>query len=132
MSPTLRDLLARGTPVEWFEAVAIVQALCKRLLDEAPATGVRVPDLHEIVLTADGTIDLTGEGPAGQSPVFRIGRVLTALVANQQMPVPLRLLALTAVAPSPPYESVQDLTTALDYYAVSYTHLRAHETRHDL
>src|SRR5450759_3015364 len=116
MSPTLRDLLARGTPVEWFEAVAIVQALCKRLLDEAPATGVRVPDLHEIVLTADGTIDLTGEGPAGQSPVFRIGRVLTALVANQQMPVPLRLLALTAVAPSPPYESVQDLTMALDYY----------------
>ena len=82
MSPTLRDLLARGTPVEWFEAVAIVQALCKRLLDEAPATGVRVPDLHEIVLTADGTIDLTGEGPG--RPVARLPDRASAHGARRQ------------------------------------------------
>jgi hypothetical protein len=116
MSPTLRDLLSRGAGLEWFEAVAIVQALCKRLLDGAPASGVRVPDLHEIVLTADGKIDVTGDGPAGQSPVFRIGQLLLALVAGQPMPVPLRLVALTAVSPSPRYNSVQELTTALDFY----------------
>ncbi len=116
MSATLRDLLAHRTPVEWFEAVAIVQALCKRLLDDPPAADVRVPDLHQIVLGADGTIDVTGKGPDGQSPVFRVGEVLTALVGEDQMPVPLRLLVLRAVSPAPPYHSVDELTTALAYY----------------
>jgi hypothetical protein len=116
MSTTLHDLLARPTELEWFEAVAVVQALCKRLLDATPATGTRVPDLHEIILHADGTIEAAGEGPPDQSPVFRVGQLLMALVAGKPMPVPLRLLALTAVSPAPPYTSVGELTTALDYY----------------
>lgn len=116
MSATLHELLARGTELEWFEAVAVVQALCKHLLDKAPVKGVRVPDLHEITLSADGTIDATGEGPSGQSPVFRVGQLLMALVAGKPMPVPLRLLALTAVSPAPPYTSVAELTAALDFY----------------
>lgn len=48
--------------------------------------------------------------------MFRLGRVLTALVADEQMPVPLRLLALRAVSPSPPYNSIEEMTAALDYY----------------
>ena len=102
MSPTLHDVLARGIEVEWFEAVAIVQALSKRLLDNQPKTGVRVPDLHEIVVAADGTIDVTGEGPVTQSPVFRVGEIFMTLVGGRPMPVALRLLALTAVSPAPP------------------------------
>lgn len=116
MFVTLYELLARGIELEWFEAVAVVQALCKRLLDKAPAKGVRVPDLQEIILSADGTIDTTGGGPSGQSPVFRIGQLLISLVAGKPMPVPLRLLALTAVSPAPPYTSIAELTAALDFY----------------
>jgi hypothetical protein len=108
MFTTLHDLLARGVALEWFEAVAIVQALCKRLLDEPPSTGIRVPDLHDIVLNADGTVEPAGEGPSSQSAVFSVG--------GNPMPVPLRLLALTAVSPSPPYGSVAELSSALEFY----------------
>jgi hypothetical protein len=116
MSATLHEVLTRGTEIEWFEAVAIVQALGKRLLDQAPAAGVRVPDLHEIVIDADGSVEAAGEGPSGQSPVFRVGELLLALIAGKPMPVPLRLLALTAVSPAPPYTSVAELSAALEYY----------------
>jgi hypothetical protein len=116
MTVTLHELLARGAELEWFEAVALVQALCTHLLDDAPAAGIRVPDLHEIAFDADGTIETTGEGPSGQSPVFRVGQLLLALVAGKPMPVPLRLLALTAASSAPPYASVAELTAALDFY----------------
>lgn len=116
MQPTLRDLLTRGVRTEWFEAVAIVQELLKRLLDAAPESGPKVPDLHEIVLREDGSVDVTGEGPKEQAPVFRAGEVLLALVGDRVMPVPLRLVALTAVSPTPTYATLQDLTSALDYY----------------
>jgi hypothetical protein len=116
MSPTLRDVLARGTPIEWFEAVAIVQTLCKRLLDHPSPGAVRVPDLHEVVLVEDGTVEVTGEGPTSQSPVFRVGEIFLALAGGRSLPVSLRLLALTIVSPSPSYATLGELTAAFDYY----------------
>ena len=117
MSLTLHDLLARGMHVEWFEAVAIVQALCARLLHDPPGGGRSCArparDRHH-------RRRRPSTSPAKARPTSRrssaSGQVLSALVAHQQMPVPLRLVALTAVSPSPPYASIGDLSSALDYY----------------
>jgi hypothetical protein len=109
-------LIARGIHLEWFEAVAVVQELCKRLLNNPPAGGVRVPDLREIVILEDGAVDVTGRGPESQSPVFRLGEVFLHLVAGGPIPAAVRLLVLTVVSPTPPYSSVAEFSAALDYY----------------
>ena len=114
MSVTLAELLERQTPVAWFEGVAIVQALCAVLVDLGDKASV--PELRDIAIAPEGNLELLGAGPAGQPAVHRAGRVLTALVDQQHMPVPLRLLALAAVSPEPGYTSLRDLSTALEYF----------------
>ena len=116
MPATLHEILARGTAVEWFEAVALVQALAGRLAGGEAGQDIRVPDLHEIVLGADGQVEATGTGPSHQSPVYRLGQLLTALVADRPMPPPLRLLALAAESSEPRFGTVREFTAALEYY----------------
>jgi len=112
---TLADIVSRATPVSWFEGVAVTQALCGALAEaDRPSA---VPDLSCIQVTANGRVEIDGALSDGQPPVQGAGRVLLALVPEHQMPVQLRLLALTAVSPAPSYASVQELSAALDYFA---------------
>lgn len=110
----LADVVSRGTPVSWYEGVAITQALCDAL---SRREGALAPDLGWLHITQDGRLEIPDDRGQGQPPVQGAGRVLLALVPEHEMPVQLRLLALTAVSPSPSYASASELSAALDYFA---------------
>jgi hypothetical protein len=110
----LATLLARRTPVAWFEAVAVVQELCARLLASGPSGRPSVPELRDIVITQDGTIDVLREGSGREPAVARAARFLLALAGDSQaLPVPLRLIALQEVSPSPSCGTLAELSTRL-------------------
>jgi hypothetical protein len=112
----LNDVLSRGTAVEWFEAVAIVDEVIEHLA-EAPVRGDFVPDLHEIALTADGRITVRAAG-AGRSdePIRRLGQLLQALLIRSEMPVQLRLVISKATSLPAAYASVAELGAGLAYF----------------
>lgn len=114
---TLADVVARSTPVEWFEGVAIAQALCDAVAGLG-GRGARVPNLDAIEIRPAGSIGLSEEaGRTGESAVQGVGRVLLTLVPEHRMPVQLRLLGLTALSPTSSYGTVMELSAALDYFA---------------
>lgn len=113
---TLADVVSRGTPVDWYEGVALAQALCDALQRTADGRASQVPELGLIQIAPEGTLSLLAAGAAGQSPVQGVGRVLLALLPEHLMPVQLRLLALTAVSPTPSYGSLRELSSALEYF----------------
>ena len=113
---TLADIIARKTPLAWFEAVAIVQELCETVLERGPADDLRVPELKHITLTAEGNVTLLSEGPSGHSPVQRAGLVLLALTPEEQLPMQLRLLTLEEVSPRPRLSSLKDLHRELEFF----------------
>ena len=113
---TLADIIARKTPLAWFEAVAIVQELCETVLAREPANDLRVPELKHIALTAEGNVTLLSEGPSGHSPVQRAGLVLLALTPEEQLPMQLRLLSLEEVSPRPRLSSLKDLHRELEFF----------------
>jgi protein TonB len=116
MPLTLARILAASAPLEWFEGVAVAQALGAALLRESDSSDVRVPDPGKIQLSPDGEVTPVDAGPAGQSAVYRIARLVEALVPADRMPVQLRLLLLTAASATPPYATLLEFTQALDYY----------------
>jgi hypothetical protein len=116
-SVDLARLLARQTPIVWFEAVAIVQELCAEVVARGADRELRVPELTEIAITPEGGIELRGDGPVGEAPVPRAGRVLLTLLAEAQtLPVQLRLLALQEVSPAPRCTSLQEFSTRLELF----------------
>ncbi len=118
MSLSLRDVIARGTAIEWPEGVSIVRALCEEAMSQSGDGRAHIPDLPAIVLTSDGDVTLNEAGArSGESPVFRAGSVLNALLPQgEATPVPLRLLVLSALSPTPRYGSLIELWQALEYF----------------
>jgi hypothetical protein len=115
MSEILRlsDILGRNASIEWFEAVAVVREVGERVIDSAG--GRRVPELDQVELSADGGVTLTGASKA-DDPVRRLGQLLQACLVQSDPPVQLRLTVAQATSPEPPFVSVRDLLTALEYF----------------
>jgi hypothetical protein len=115
MSEILRlsDILGRNASIEWFEAVAVVREVGERVIDSAG--GRRVPELDQVELSADGGVTLTGASKA-DDPVRRLGQLLQACLVQSDPPVQLRLTVAQATSPEPPFASVRDLLTALEYF----------------
>jgi hypothetical protein len=109
---SLAQLVARRTPLEWFEGVAIVQGLCAVLLDGASASGRGVPDADGVAITPEGGIERLVEG-SRDAPVARVARLLHLLVEGTALPVQLRLLVLQELSPSPGCASVLEFATRL-------------------
>jgi hypothetical protein len=113
---SIAQLLARQTPVEWFEAVAIAEGICAALLQDAPAAGRGVPEAGDIAITPEGEIELLAEGPR-DAPSPRLARVLHALIEGAQgLPVQLRLLVLQELSPSPACATTLEFSTRLALY----------------
>ena len=113
---TLADILACKTPLPWYEAVAVVQEVCATVLARGPVRDPRVPELSDIALTADGSVELLAEGPGRHLQVHRISLVLLALAPEEQLPTQLRLLVLEEVSPKPRLASLRDLHRELEFF----------------
>jgi len=112
---TLAQLVARQTPIEWFEGVAIVQGLCSALLDAGTAGGRGVPDADGVAITLEGGIELLAEG-SQEAPVAHVAGLLHGLLEGTALPVQLRLLVLQELSPSPGCASIQEFSTRLTLF----------------
>jgi uncharacterized membrane protein (UPF0127 family) len=113
---TLADIIARQTPISWFQGVAIVQELCAAVLARGPADDPRVPELTDVAVTPAGGIELLAEGVAERAQVRRACLVLLALVPEDHLPVPLRLVTLGGLAPKPQFQSLKQLHAELEFF----------------
>ena len=115
MNTTLRlsDVLGRGLVIEWFEAVALVLDVAERVRENLG--GQEIPDLHQVELTADGRVSLSGATKTSE-PVKRLGQLLQAALVQSDPPVQLRLVASQATAPVPSFSSIREYSEALAYF----------------
>jgi hypothetical protein len=111
---TLSDLLSRRFHLQWYEGIAIVRGVAARLLEQQGA-GMRIPELHQIVLLADGYVTLNG-GATVSEPVRRLGQLTQAVLTDANVPVQLRLIVSQATAPIPSYPSLAEFDQALAYF----------------
>jgi hypothetical protein len=84
-------VVARRTPVFWYEAVAIVAAAAAALT-ETHGPEAHAPDLGGIRIDAEGRVTVQPGGRHGESSAARLARTLHALVSSGGTPAPLRLL----------------------------------------
>jgi hypothetical protein len=113
----LERLLARHTPIAWFEAVAVVQELCGALVERGTNVEGSVPGLGEIAISPGGGLTLLAEGPPAPSPVSSVAHILMALLSEAEtLPVQLRLLALGAASPTPRFKSIAELSNGLAFF----------------
>jgi hypothetical protein len=111
---TLSDLLSRRLHLQWYEGIAIVRGVAARLLEHQGA-GMRIPELHQIVLLGDGYVTLNG-GATASEPVRRLGQLTQAVLTDANVPVQLRLIVSQATAPIPSYPSLVEFDQALGYF----------------
>lgn len=111
---TLLDILSRRLHLQWYEGIAIVRGVAARLLEHQGA-GMRIPELHQIGLLADGYVVLNG-GAIASEPVRRLGQLTQAVLTDANVPVQLRLIVSQATAPIPSYSSIAELDQALAYF----------------
>lgn len=130
---SLADVVARNLALDWYEAVAIVRALCDALQARAAADRP-APELGDVLIEPSGTVLVCGDARPDESLVSRIGSILSALFASNQAPPPLRLVVLSAVSPSPLYGSIEEFSEALAYFErpgrnelIRGVHRRCHE-----
>jgi hypothetical protein len=114
----LSALIEHGVRLEWHEAVAVVRDICQLLRGADPLEPV--PDLRHIWICANGRMAVApgtaGGRTSSEQPVTTLGRLLLSLVEEAQMPVQLRVVALSAAASTPAYATVEEFSNALAYF----------------
>ena len=108
----LDDLLARDVSVQWFEGVALVQALCRQLSAASGSDGV-FPGASQITLLSDGTV--TFEGEAATRAVPAAGHLLARMLSDDA-PVRLRLMVTQATADDATSGGLHEFSESLAYF----------------
>ena len=107
----LDDILGRDIDIQWFEGIALVQAVCEHVLAHGGADAF--PSAADIHVEADGSIAVLGHR-AG-SPVAAAGHLLAGM-AGDDVPVRLRLAINEATATESPYRHLAAFSEALAYF----------------
>ena len=107
----LDDILGRDITVQWFESIALVQAICEQVSAQASSDGF--PSATDVAVGADGSISVSGQtaGPA----VALAGHLLGGMVGDD-VPVRLRLAINEATATESPYRHLAAFSEALAYF----------------
>ena len=107
----LDDILDRDIGIQWFEGIALVQAVCEQVLAQGRADAF--PSAADIAVEADGSIAVLGHtaGPA----VASAGRLLAGMIGDD-VPVRLRLAISEATATESPYRHLAAFSEALAYF----------------
>src|SRR4051812_49171907 len=112
---SLADLKSRQTQIEWSEGIALVQALCRELLESGDLAG-KVFGADDVSLDSAGTVRVRlNDGGDDESAVRQVGELLQLTLADSPFPVPLRLVISEAASSPPFYASIGDLSNALAY-----------------
>ena len=109
---SLDDLLARGTVVYWHEAVAIIEEMCDVSLAASGDTAP-VPELADVLIDQQGIVTLRKN--RGEKSPTAAGRALHALLANTDVPVPLRLFVTQSTA-TETHHSLRAFAAGLAYF----------------
>jgi hypothetical protein len=108
------DILSRGVPIGWDEAVAILQELVEIVVadggDNAP-----IPGFNDVLIDGDGTMTVAGARRGERGPVAA-GRALHMLLGTADVPVPLRLFVTQANAHDT-HASLRAFADGLAYFA---------------
>jgi len=107
------DVLARGIPIRWDEAVALLQEIVETITagggDEAP-----MPAFEDVLLDEQGGVRVSSARRGERGPVAA-GRALHALLATADVPLPLRLFVTQANAPET-HKTLKAFADALAYF----------------
>lgn len=113
----LAELKSRRVPVEWFEAVAIVQEVCGALLgSRVDADKTSLGPKAVFIDPAGGVRIAPNAGEKGELALRQIGELLRTSLAESAFPVPLRLVITQACSTPPFYASIAELSGALEYF----------------
>ena len=107
----LDDILDRDIGIQWFEGIALVQAVCEQVLAHGRADAF--PSAADIAVEADGSIAVLGHS-AGPT-VASAGRLLAGMIGDD-VPVRLRLAISEATATESPYRHLAAFSEALAYF----------------
>ena len=108
----LDELLARQVDVQWYEGVAIVQAVCHQLLAQGVSNG-EFPAATQIGIRTDGTVRVLGAMP---TQAVQAAAHLLAGMLSDDVPVRLRLVVSQATGESSTIESLRELSETLKYF----------------
>jgi hypothetical protein len=110
----LDTVVARRTPVFWYEGVAIVTGVIVAATTDADSEP-QIPGLEGIFIDADGSIAIR-RGPGGaEGAATRLARTLHALISAEAIPAALRLLISKWIGS--PQGSVPEFASELAYFS---------------
>ena len=110
----LSRLLDEQAPLQWFEAVAVTQELCAAFVGARGAGPPAALEPGDIVITAEGGVQIRGRGAQDVPTVPQVAHILLALVeGTQALPVQLRLFALQEVSPTPACATLREFSERL-------------------
>jgi len=108
----LDELLARQVEVQWYEGVAIVQAICHQLLAQGVSTG-EFPAVTQVGIRTDGTVRVMGV--MSMQAVPAAVHLLSGML-NDDVPVRLRLVVSQAIGENATIGNLRELSEALKYF----------------
>ena len=108
----LDELLARQVDVQWFEGVAIVQAICRQLLARGVSNG-EFPVATQIGISADGAVRVLDT--TSTKAVAAAAHLLAGLLSDD-VPVRLRLVVSQATGETSTIQNLREFSEALGYF----------------
>jgi hypothetical protein len=114
---SIADLIDNHVHLEWQEAVAIAQHLC-RVMSRDPGANVHrsLVEPWNVEITDAGEVHVLPGGSSSDPLVKQVGRVLRVLLQDSIAPAELRLVASQASFEVPVYSSVDELSAALRHF----------------
>jgi hypothetical protein len=107
------ETLARGVPIRWDEAVALLQEVVD-LVSSGGREDAPIPAFDDILIDREGAVTVHGTRRGERGPVAA-GRALHTLLATADVPVALRLFVTQANAPET-HASLKAFADGLAYF----------------
>jgi len=109
---SIAELQAKSVPMEWYEAVAITQAMCDTLCesgDQRAAIEIRPESVYVTAAGAVGVMPM--RSPKAPDAMRQVSDLLHQLLEGKSVPTPLRLALSTSVS-----GSLEEWSKMLAYY----------------
>jgi hypothetical protein len=117
---SLAELRSLGVRIESHEAVAVIEALCERMIESTEPVGAAGLDASAIFIHRSGEVTAASGGPHNPSAVIQcLGQILSEILPDDPQDdfLFLRVRVVTRATASPPaYASLQELSQTLACY----------------